>query len=66
MEENKYLLGESTKREIFPGIGREWAHFWLVLDSSLFSVPVGKTLQFAPNLDQNQKTLHILILYKNS
>ena len=55
---------------IFLGGGRvgEWererANFWLVLDSSLFPAPVEKTLQFGPNLDQNYKTLYLMILCK--
>ena len=36
---------------------REWANFWLVLDSFLFPVPLGKTLQGCRDLDQNWKTL---------
>ena len=36
-----------------------------MLDSSLFPAPVGKTLQFGPNLDQNYKTLYLMILCKD-
>ena len=36
-----------------------------MLDSLLLSAPVSKTLQFGPNLDQNYKTLRILILFKD-
>ena len=27
--------------------------------------PVGKTLQFGPNLDQDYKTLHLMIIFKD-
>ena len=36
-----------------------------MLYSSLFYAPVGKTMQFGPYLNQNYKTLPILILCKD-
>ena len=43
----------------------EQENFWLVGNFSLFIVPLGKTLQFGPNLDQNYQTLYLMFLSKD-
>lgn len=40
-------------------------NFWLVLESFFFSAPVEKNVQVGPNLDQDYKTLYLMILSKN-
>ena len=67
MEAVKHLVGESTKEGFFLVVGdeRERAIILLVLDSSLFPAPVGEALQFGRNLDQNYKTLYLMILCKD-
>ena len=59
------MVGESTKGESFLVVRESIRNIWLVLDSTLFSAPVEKNVQFSPNLDQNYKTLYFLILRKD-